>query len=376
MATNLVSLAMKFLTPDIIMKIGSALGLDKTLAQKAAGAAVPAILAGLVGKVSKPDGAKAVADMVAKQDSNLLGNLASMIGGSGQAAMVSNGTNALTSLLGGSAVSGLTGALAKFAGVSETPTKTLVGMLGPVVLGALGQEQKANKLDTGGLTSLLAGQKSNIAAALPADFSKLLGATGLLESVQGAMKSTSTTPSPATAATPARKVETPTRPGSSTASTAGRAAAAPRSPWWQLPLIASALLGLGWSLFGVNPPKTVTTTAVPTAQRILVDGQDVGGQVTGVIDTLRSTLGGVRDAATAQAALPKLTDAASQLDRVTSLAAKMSPETRKSLAGIVATGNAGLAPLFTTMLGLPGVSAVAKPAVDALRAKLDVLSKT
>ena len=60
---------------------------------------------------------------------------------------------------------------------------------------------------------------------------------------------------------------------------------------------------------------------------------------------------------------------------MTALAAKMSPETRKGLAAVVSTGTAGLTPLFTSALALPGVSAVAKPVMDALRAKLDVLSK-
>ena len=41
MATNLVSLIMQFLTPDMIGRIASALGLDRTNTQTAIGAAVP-----------------------------------------------------------------------------------------------------------------------------------------------------------------------------------------------------------------------------------------------------------------------------------------------------------------------------------------------
>ncbi len=40
---NLVSVVMQFLTPDMIAKIGSALGLDRNVAQKAIGGAVPAL---------------------------------------------------------------------------------------------------------------------------------------------------------------------------------------------------------------------------------------------------------------------------------------------------------------------------------------------
>ena len=384
MATNLVSLAMKFLTPELVMKMASALGLDRALATKAVTAAVPAILAGLVGKAAKPDGAKSVFDTVAKQDSSLLGNLASMVGGSGQSSLISQGTSALTSLLGGSAVGGLTSALTKYAGIGEGPTKSLLGMLASTVLGAIGQEQRANKLDAGGLANLLSSQKSNIASALPGDFAKLLGPTGLLDQIPAAKNGTSTVP--AASVTPARKVEPPPRTGVPVASatrttTTGMTPVVtsplPSAPWWRLPLIAAALLGLGWSLYGVNPTSTTITTspATTSTQRIVVDGVDVGGQVTTVLDSLRTTLGSIRDVGTAQAAVAKLTDAGTQLDRVTALAAKMSPETRRTLAGMVSSGSAGLGPVFTSVLALPGVSAIVKPAIDGVRAKLDVLSK-
>ena len=374
MAVNLVSLVMKFLTPELMQKMASGLGLDRMLAQKAMGAAVPAILAGLVGKAAKPDGAKSIFDALNKQDTGLPGNLAGMIGGSNQSSLINTGTNVLTSLLGGSAVNSLAGAVAKYAGFGETPAKSLLGMLGPVVMGTIGQEQKASKLDASGLASLLAGQKEYIAAALPGDFSKLLGATGLLESVQGNLKTG--TPATVTAATtPARRVEIPVRGATVAPGATGAHVPAPAAPWWRLPLIAAAALGLGWSLFGTNPPPSLTGPAPGAAQRIMVDGVDVGGQMTTVLDGLRSTLNGVRDAGSAQAAVPRLQEAATQLDRVTALAAKMSPDTRKTLAGSVATGLTGLYPLFNSALAIPGVSAAAKPAIDAVRAKLDVLSK-
>ena len=61
MATNLVSVAMQFLTPDTIAKIASALGLDRSLAQKAIGGAVPALLSMLGDVASTPNGARSSA---------------------------------------------------------------------------------------------------------------------------------------------------------------------------------------------------------------------------------------------------------------------------------------------------------------------------
>ena len=222
-----------------------------------------------------------------------------MLGGSNQSSLINTGTNALTSMLGGSAVSGLAGAVAKYAGIGEGASKNLLGMLGPVVMGTLGQEQKSSKLDASGLANLLSGQKEHIASALPGDFSRMLGATGLLESVQGHLKNG--TPTTAASA-PARKVETPVR---GTTLSPGMHVPAPAAPWWRLPLIAAAALGLGWSLFGTNPPPGLTGPAPGAAQRIVVDGIDVGGQVTTVLDGLRSTLASVRDSGSASAAVPR-----------------------------------------------------------------------
>ena len=47
MAINLVSLVTQFLTPEMIGRIASALGCDRTITQKAIIAAIPAILAAL-----------------------------------------------------------------------------------------------------------------------------------------------------------------------------------------------------------------------------------------------------------------------------------------------------------------------------------------
>lgn len=383
MATNLVSLAMKFLTPDLILKIASNLGLDKALTQKAVEAAVPGLLAGLVNRVAKPDGARVVTEVLAKQDGGLLGRLASTIGGSGQTALVSAGTSALTSLLGSTSVGGLAGALAKYAGVGDGPAKSLLGLIGPVVLGSLAQEQKAAKLDAGGIASLLSGQKDNIAAAMPAEFAKLLGGTGLLDQIQSNLKSVAAvSPAPTTVAP--RKVETPARPvaaqpaarpvASPVATTA--AAAVPAAPWWRLPLIAAALLGAAWSVFAPVRPPVQPAVVTGGAQRIVVDNVDVGGKIGTVLDQLRATLGTVKDAASAQAALPRMSEATAQLDTIAPLAAKLPPELRRSLASTVAAGMTGLNPLFNAALAAPGVAAVARPAIEQLRAKLDTLAKS
>ena len=100
MATNLVSLVMQFLTPDMISRIAAALGLDRNNAQTAIGAAVPALLAGFSGVAAKPGGAQNLVDAI-RQQSDRLDGFANMIGGTGQSSLLDQGSTLLRSLLGG-----------------------------------------------------------------------------------------------------------------------------------------------------------------------------------------------------------------------------------------------------------------------------------
>ena len=65
MAVNLVSLVTQFLTPDVIARIASTLGLESTTVQKAISGSIPAILAGLAGVAVKPEGAQQLSGAVA-----------------------------------------------------------------------------------------------------------------------------------------------------------------------------------------------------------------------------------------------------------------------------------------------------------------------
>jgi len=105
-----------------------------------------------------------------------------------------------------------------------------------------------------------------------------------------------------------------------------------------------------------------------------VGGIDVSKQVTDSIANLRSSLGGVTDVASAQAALPKLRDITTQIDRVDGLIGQMTPEQKKLLAGIVSPLMPTLNQLFDKVLAIPGVSDVLKPTIDLIKAKLVMLA--
>ena len=173
MAPNLVSLVMQFLTPDMIGRIATALGLDRNIVQAAVGAVVPALLGGFSKTATQPGGAQKLVD-AARQQTGTLGNFASMLGSGGQSSLIENGSRMLSALLGGQDQNSLAQAVAKFGGLSQGTAGLLIGMLAPVVMGTIGQQrQQGRSLDASGITDLLASQKDNIAAALPTGLSSL-----------------------------------------------------------------------------------------------------------------------------------------------------------------------------------------------------------
>jgi len=359
MAINLVSLITQFLTPDMIARIASALGVDRNNTQTAIGAAVPGLLAGLTGVAAQPGGAQKLVDAV-KQQTGALGSFANMIGASSQSSLIEKGSQILSSLLGGRDQT----ALAKYAGLGQTASGSLLGMLAPIVMGTIGQQQGTRSLDAGGIANLLASQKDNIAAALPAGFANLLGGTGLLDSLGGAART-------ATAAA-GQTARVTTSAARAIGDTGQRAAAVSRNwLYWLIPLLA--ILAVLIYLFA-KPAEQVAQQGVTAVQGLTVGGLDIGKQVTDNITNLRTTLAGITDAASAQAALPKLREVTAQIDKVDGLLAQLSPEQRKVLAGMVNPLMPSLNQLFDKMLAIPGVAELLKPTVDALRAKLAVLT--
>ncbi len=191
MATNLVSQIMDFLTPDIISKIAGYFGLDRYSTQKAIGASVPAVLAGLVGLASKPEGAKQLSNVLSQQPSGPLDNLRSLTSGTEQRTVAENGAGLLSSLFGGSVFNTVAGAVGKYAGIGEGTSKSLLGMLAPLVLGSVAQQQRQSGLDANGLSSFLASQKDNVMAAMPSGFGNMLSGTGIMESLGDSWRGTS-----------------------------------------------------------------------------------------------------------------------------------------------------------------------------------------
>jgi sporulation protein YlmC with PRC-barrel domain len=148
--------------------------------------------------------------------------------------------------------------------MGEGSTRTLMGLLAPVILGVLGREQRAAGLEGSAIARMLTAQKDQIAGAMPPDLADLLDSeSGPRDRFDATSRSEGRTyDAPQATHTYARDT------------TAGiqRAISEPKEatlgsswPYWVLPLLAAA--GLLWYLLPSSEPSrqaTETTTKSAT----------------------------------------------------------------------------------------------------------------
>ena len=378
MATNLVSSIMQFLTPEMVAKIARTLGIDPDVAQKLVSAAVPAILASVAGLAAKPAGAQQLSETLEQQRPDMLSQITSAIGGPDQMAIADTGSSLLSTLLGGSGLNGLVSAVSSFAGVNQNAGKSALGLIAPMVMGALGQQQRRGGLDANGLANLLSSQKDQIAAAMPSGLADMLGARGMLDALDGNMRRGAAS---ATAAA-GRMAGTMSDTAMGANQLASAAARKPLAASWPLSILGLIVLaGLGWYFLGDHEQQLAEQTrglmnkATEDVATNTPNAADVSADLTASVDTVRKTLQGITDPASARAALPKLQQATERLDKINSLAAQLPPNSRKEIASLVEASMPALNRLCDQALSNPQVAGLAKPAIDALRARLQMLAQ-
>jgi hypothetical protein len=374
MATNLVSSVMQFLTPDMVSKIARTFGIDPDVAQKVVSAAVPVILASFAGLAAKPAGAQQLSQTLEQQRPDMLSQIASAIGGPDQKAIADTGSGLLSTLLGGGNLNGLSSAVGNFAGINQSAGKSVLGLIAPMVMGVLGQQQRSGGLDANGLANLLASQKDQIAAAMPPALASIMGARGTLDGMLGRGADTASTAAGRMAGTMSdMAVRT-----SQAANAAARRPLAASWPLWVLGLIV--LAGLAWYFSGDRDKQVAEQTRglfnkAPDVATNTPNAADVSADLTASVKTARETLQGITDPASARAALPKLQQATDRLDKINSLAAQLPSGSRRELASQVEALMPALNRLCDQALANPQIAALAKPAIDALRVRLQMLAQ-
>ena len=342
---NIVSTILNMIAPAILDKLAASLGISGGAAKSALAAAIPAVLGAMGSKASSDVGARALFDAVSKTDTSAMGDLAS-----------------ITSLLGDNALNGLTGAIGKQAGLPAAATSSLVGLASQLAMGQLAKSVTGGGLNASSLAGLLSSQQGNIASALPAGLGSALSSAGVLGGNFAGQAG--------------KAVNDAARTATAVTAQAATAAKKTGTNWlaWIIPLLVIA--AAAWYFLGGmgHSVKEAAEQAAGSATSLVVDGVDINSKLTTAFDGLKSTLGGITDVASAQAALPKLQDAVTSVDGITAMAAKLTPAQRTMLAAAITAALPTLKDLVAKVLAIPGVGDIVKPTADALMAKVEALA--
>lgn len=143
--------------------LSSALGEDPQRTKSAVAQALPVLMGALASNASKPDGAASLLGALERDhDGSLLDNLQDFM----RKPDLSDGQGILNHALGGRR-DRLENGLSKSSGLDPQKMKTLMAMLAPVVMAALGKARREKQMDSDGLMGLLKGERETMERQAP-----------------------------------------------------------------------------------------------------------------------------------------------------------------------------------------------------------------
>ena len=114
--------------------------------------------------------------------------------------------------------------------------------------------------------------------------------------------------------------------------------------------------------------------AANQAASLVVGGVDLGAELKGMLDKVSTTLGGITDKASADAAMASLDEVKGKVEGMTAQVEQLPAEGKKMLAGLVSTALPSLKELVAKVGGISGAESI-KPALDAMLVKLEAWAK-
>lgn len=149
----MIEALMAQLSGDKMTQIASQLGVSPAQAQSAVGAALPTLVAALAGNASSPAGASALSNALQRDHQGA--NVNGLLGSIGSLATSGAGAAILGHVLGNRQASAQQ-QIGQATGMDAKQIATILGILAPIVMAYLGNRQKNEGLDAGGLQQALA----------------------------------------------------------------------------------------------------------------------------------------------------------------------------------------------------------------------------
>lgn len=357
---NLVKLVNDQLSTESLGQLSSLLGVDSETTEAAAGAAVPALLAGIAGMATHEEGIRKVSTALNGLGDGMFGNFQRMLGGDTNA-MRETGSRLLGSLFGPDLVGNLASAISRYTGLDAGAAKTLLSYLAPLVLSRVASQWQSQGATPGALKNLLVDQKRYIDDALPTGFS--------LTDVPGLARMTDA--------------------GRTVSAAAGQAKAESKS-------LAATLLPLGLLLVGaallwsfwqnrLAPQQAAVERELEeprpvVAMKPVIDAANVPtaeqfrSELTTGFDELGAIFAKIKDAASAQAALPQLKTLNEQLTGWQQTWGRLPAAGRTALTTFVTEQVNSLRKQAAGILSLPSLPSEVKTLIESILQKLAEIS--
>lgn len=355
MSFNLIDLVKDQLSDQVMGQLGNVLGGSAEQNESAISSAIPGLLNGLTNVGASDNGAGSLFNAINDQDDSILDNLGDMLGGNNQSNMMSMGTKALGSLLGGGGLGSLVSAVSGFSGADRSNTSSLMGLLAPIVFGVVKRKLLGGGggFDVGSLMSMFNGQKENVQAAMPTGFADSLKSSGfdkidfsLADNISDAADNV---------------VDKTQEVASEGKSMLGKL----------LPiaiLIGAALIA--YNLFFKGGTQEEAKSSSETTQFESLDAAGIGNELKNTMGSLTTTFGGITDVDSAKAALPNITSATDNLGGLAGVMDKLPEAARGPIKAVVAGGMPQLQEMMDKISAIPGVGPIIKPMIDGLTEKL------
>ena len=264
MAENLIDALKSQLTGAVVDQVSKHLGLDSTKTTNAVGTTAATLLAALTQKATLPGGADQILGLIRNQTSagapDILSQLPDILSSPEKRGDLEKKGGDLAGQILGPNLGAVLGTLGSVLGLGKAVITPLLGMVAPLLLNIISKQVLSRGLGAQGLTDLLTSQAPLLKGLLPGDLTKSLGINSLADlgsSVSGAATDAARKAAEYGAGA-ARTTGHAVGNAASHATTAAKTAVQESSglPWWLLPLLGLAALGLlGYMFFTNTPPE-------------------------------------------------------------------------------------------------------------------------
>ena len=150
---SLIGMLVSQLGEPAIQQISQQIGSDRGTTQSAVGMALPMLLSAMGNRAATPDGAEVIQQATQANDGSILDNVMGFVGNAGAAGM---GSALLGQVLGGGSHNAMADTISQNTGMESGAATQLLGILTPLVMGALGKSsQEQGGLDANGIAQML-----------------------------------------------------------------------------------------------------------------------------------------------------------------------------------------------------------------------------